>query len=452
MDKLRAEDKSLDQFFSLKTCEMDSSTKEERARGQKVNRAVVYCNNLSGLIARVHQHRGFHPRTRYFVKVGIDGGGSFLKICLNLEKQDDEFSSPASQKTKWSYAAGACSDKFKDSGVRKLMILAMVENASESYSNLKLLLDLLELNTILRSEDISYSYAFDMKLANGFLGLGTAASTYPCPWCELPKSDFANPDLLFNGGKLRTLGSIREHAGKYQAAAENHTGKNKLSSAPFYSCEQVPLCEFDDDSMLVLDLVPPMELHLMLGVVNNLYYCLDGRLKRKACSISAKDWAAPLGLARSAHYGGQFNGNQCRTLLSNTDSLKQMLQREGALNVGEPVLNAFIAFNMVRNACFGMTCSADFEIHVRRFAEAFLELDLSVTPKIHAVFVHVPQFLIRQKCPNKGLGHWSEQASEAVHSDFDSLWVGSSYKRAMSHKEYGTQLHKCVITYNSRHQ
>ena len=54
---------------------------------------------------------------------------------------------------------------------------------------------------------------------------------------------------------------------------------------------------------MVLDLVPPMELHLMLGVVSKLYDGLDDRLKRNRSSFAANDWAAPLGLARSGHYG-----------------------------------------------------------------------------------------------------------------------------------------------------
>lgn len=139
-----------------------------------------------------------------------------------------------------------------------------------------------------------------------------------------------------------------------------------------------------------------MHLHLMLGVVNNLYDCLDGRLKRTGCSFLAKDWACSLGLARAAHYGGQFNGNQCRTLLSNTESLV-ILQKAGVLHVGAAVLDAFTAFIMVRKTCFRMTFSPDFPIHIKSFAEAFLKLGLSVTPKVHAVFVHVTQFLNRKK-------------------------------------------------------
>ena len=175
---------------------------------KKVNRNVVYCNDIDNLISHVCQQRGFHPETRLFVKIGIDGGGSFLKVCLNIDRENDELTSLISQKKKWSYEKQSSCDKFKYSGVFKLIILAIVEDVEESYTNVKCLLDLLQLKNALISENIVYSYAFDMKLANRFLGLGTATSTFPCPWCELPKSQFAEQDFLFEGGEMRTLGSI----------------------------------------------------------------------------------------------------------------------------------------------------------------------------------------------------------------------------------------------------
>ena len=107
----------------------------------------------------------------------------------------------------------------------------MVEEVSESYHNLRTLVDLLDLKAL------DYMSAFDLKLANAFMGLSTAASTYPCPWCELAKSDFAKPDCLLEGGQFRSLGSIREKALKFQAAKANHKGKTKLSSAQFKNCD-----------------------------------------------------------------------------------------------------------------------------------------------------------------------------------------------------------------------
>ena len=58
------------------------------------------------------------------------------------------------------------------------------------------------------------------------------------------------------------------------------------------------------------------------------------------------------------------------------------------------------------------------------------------TVKAHILEVHVVQFLDRQKqeYPGKGLGYWSEQASESVQYDWDNLWTGNKYKREIKDK------------------
>ena len=92
----------------------------------------------------------------------------------------DESSKEDNQNKKWSYAAGECSKDFKDSGVRKLMIIGIIEDVQESYDNLKVILDQIDFEAL--GNDCCYNlYAFDMKVANVFLGLGTSASKYPCP-------------------------------------------------------------------------------------------------------------------------------------------------------------------------------------------------------------------------------------------------------------------------------
>ncbi|XP_072314363.1 GTPase IMAP family member 8-like [Eucyclogobius newberryi] len=90
------------------------------------------------------------------------------------------------------------SDKFKDSGVCKLMIVAMVEEASESCSNLKSLLDLIELNTALRSEVTSYRQMYSWDWAQ--LLRHIHAPGVSCPNQTLPDQTFclmvADCDLL----------------------------------------------------------------------------------------------------------------------------------------------------------------------------------------------------------------------------------------------------------------
>ena len=48
------------------------------------------------------------------VKLGMDGGGGFLKICLNLLAQEADDGNKGDRGTKW-----------KDSGVKKLMIVGL---------------------------------------------------------------------------------------------------------------------------------------------------------------------------------------------------------------------------------------------------------------------------------------------------------------------------------------
>lgn len=450
MDKLRLADKSLEEFFTVTECQLDSSLKEERSNGGKVPRSVVHCNNIDGLIDRIRDHRKYHRGTDLECKIGIDGGGKFLKVCLNIERKFDDFTSPEKQKSRSSYADGASTSAFRDSGVKKLIILAIVEDVSESYSNVKTLLNLIGSSRACICKCI---HAFDMKLANVFLGLGTASSTYPCPWCELSSKDFNDPIFLMTGGNPRTLGSIRKNSLLYKSAVSKHTGKQKLSSAPFKNCEEFPLSDLPDETW-ALDVVAPMELHFHIGIVNLLCDLLKKIfLDFKGCTITLATWAGPLGLERSAHYGGQFDGNQCRKLLENVDRLQDIIKQSGSLlfNKCAPVLEAFYAFNAVRKACFGVDLAPDYHRHIQNFAQAFQKLERNVTPKAHGILVHVAQFLERQN-RNKGLGFWSEQASESVHKDFDSLWVGSSYKRGIGHPQYSSQLMKCVVTYNSRHQ
>ena len=199
-----------------------------------------------------------------------------------------------------------------------------------------------------------------------------------------------------------------------------------------------------EESTLVMDVVPQMELHLVLGIVNGLFDHLDKVLTENECTITATDWSTSLRMKRSQY--------QCKMLLGNTETLKHILHSAGAYNIGEPVLQTLEQFGKVVKSCFGRELNKDFQVQIERFADLFSALDKSVTPKVHTVFVHVPQFLERHKNFHKGLGYWSEQASESVHSDFDSLWVRSSYKRSIFHKFYNTQLLKCVVVYNSRRQ
>ena len=90
--------------------------------------------------------------------------------------------------------------------MKKSIILALVEDVSETYNNLSTLIKDLNIDSL------SYTIACDMKVGLILMGIGTATSTYPCIWCEAPRRDFAKTEVINTGGKLRTIRSIRENA------------------------------------------------------------------------------------------------------------------------------------------------------------------------------------------------------------------------------------------------
>ena len=72
----------------------------------------------------------------YILKVGIDVGGGYLKVCLNIIEKVTEC------KVK------KINIKYKDEGVNKLFIICLVENEAESHSNLEKILNIFELNDL----------------------------------------------------------------------------------------------------------------------------------------------------------------------------------------------------------------------------------------------------------------------------------------------------------------
>ena len=207
-----------------------------------------------------------------------------------------------------------------------------------------------------------------------------------------------------------------------------------------------------EENTLIIDVVPPMELYLVLGIVNGLFGHLDKVLTENECTITATDWSTSLGMKRSQYHGGQFNGNQCKMLLGNTETLKHILHSAGAYNIGEPVLQTLEQFGKIVKSCFGRELNKDFQVQIDRFADFFLALDKSVTPKVHTVFVHVPQFLERHKNLNKGLGIGLNRLLNQYIQILIVYGFEASYKRSIFHKFYNTQLLKCVLAYNSRHR
>lgn len=216
--KLQRMDECLKEFFTVTKVEFETSNNRTECS------PVVFCKDPSGLIDCMLEHRS--AGSEFVAKIGMDSGGDFLKITLSLLTDTSSNARDISRHT-------ACaSSSFVDGGVKKIMLLAIAQGVRETYKNLKNMLDLLDM------QGVRYYASMDMKMANIFLGLQACSSTHPCPWCECPKNDFGKAQRSIS---MRTLGSIRTNAARYQQAAQQQRGNLKLGAAEFKNCVQVPL-------------------------------------------------------------------------------------------------------------------------------------------------------------------------------------------------------------------
>ena len=207
----------------------------------KVPRPGVICTNVPGLIQFVKDKRAQAQDNNYRYKIGLDSGGGSLKVCLNIINHSTR--SPTKSPLK------KMSKTHSMAGVKKLLLLAIVPQAAESYENVKAILEKLRLSLL------DFYVACDLKLTNILLGLQAHSAKHPCYVCE-GYSPWGLPLVP------RTLGSIKRHVEAFRKAG------SKISKAKDHkNCVNMPLLS-GNDTDLTIDLVPLPELHLLLGISN----------------------------------------------------------------------------------------------------------------------------------------------------------------------------------------
>ena len=144
------------------------------------------------------------------------------------------------------------------------MIIFIVESVPENYTNVRVILEKLNIDKL----DF-YTMSSDLKLINILLGLQSHSATHGCTWCTTITNN-RNPNA-WCPGQPRTLGQISDMAKAFQ---EN----GSRNARDYFNCVNEPLLEGPPD-MEVIDLVNIPELHLMLGYVNLVFDELNERSK-----------------------------------------------------------------------------------------------------------------------------------------------------------------------------
>ena len=116
------------------------------------------------------------------MKIGMDAGGGFFKVCISVLVEDEN---TCGVKKRLCYEDGIAAKKFKSGSVKKLIILAIAPGLNETYDNISKVLMLLKLDKIPRLPNVKY--AADLKMINLLLGLMSAALCHPCAFCDIDR-------------------------------------------------------------------------------------------------------------------------------------------------------------------------------------------------------------------------------------------------------------------------
>ena len=416
--------KSLEEWFSVTTCELEKSEKisDNKYRTYQVSRPVFHCQDVSEFLKYIISYKSLDPHET-LVKVGLDGGGGFFKIVLNCIEMTE--TAPSNQPRKL-HKDGICVHTSKDSSVKKTFILLIVADISETYNNVEKLLSLLNLH------EIHHVISSDLKLCNILLGLQSHSATYPCLYCEetKPWNEPAPP---------RTLASLHSCYNNY-----NENGSKIKTAAKYYNVVHPPLIAgYLDDP--IHHIIPPMELHLFLGTVN---YLLD-TLGIILGESFVMNFLRSQNIVRKSYRGGELEGNQCKKLLSVLDSLDCQIKMKHGPKVFQciPVIETLRSFNNVVKACFSSSLDENYKEIIGQFTRDYKSLNISITPKVHIIMDHIVPFIEEIEQP---LGIYSEQASESVHADFTKFW--EKYKVKFIHNpSYNRQIYNACLAYNAKH-
>ena len=211
-----------------------------------VHKTGVFCTNVDELVMDVLNHRELDPSS-VDIHVGLDGGQSSLKIGLTITARE-ESSNTAGRSH---YSDGIAPQDAKFSSVKKLLLLAVVVNASENHSNVQAMLSLLNI------ESIEFSASCDVKMLNILTGKSGGNPKYGCPFCNAC-SPYLENGVLYCLSDLLALNK-----------AYVDSGSNKKKQKDFQNFTNTPLLTGDPEQ-LVLGLLAVPELHLLIGVTDKI--------------------------------------------------------------------------------------------------------------------------------------------------------------------------------------
>ena len=112
-EKIIAKNRRLQDMFEGKICTFSTVNESNQTR-VNFEQHVSICNDLNGSVEKIIQERNIEEKNM-LIRIGFDGGGGFMKICLSIydlseNQQNDD------QTGTWKRLR----ERFKNSSVKKL--------------------------------------------------------------------------------------------------------------------------------------------------------------------------------------------------------------------------------------------------------------------------------------------------------------------------------------------
>lgn len=404
-----------------------------------ITRPVVYADCKS-IINRICAERDYAGTPNVIIMA--DGGGKFFKVCATILPEhydwtlDKQLVADAAQslvspmkKKRSTYAEGGSLKKGKLTGVKRVILLAVVPDIKETHSNISVIFELIGLN------NIAFKIVSDFKLQLLVLGLQTATATHPCGYCLISQSELKKRKIEAVGE--RTFGSLKsDHEGFLESGGMHGDAKYH------HNCLN-PCILHEDLSMKILNKYIVPELHLILGFVDHVWKAVARLVgKERACLWPSRENLVPKG-----YQGGTLEGNACRKLLKLGDKLldPEILGNVPAAKM-KTLVHAVKCMDKLVTACFSTNVVEDnIDILVDNLGKAILATNMTITLKMHVLLCHLIPTLKLSYFNGRGLGVCTEQAGESIHSYFrDHFWKDLE-RSDVNHPEYTPNLRRAVV-------
>mgnify|MGYP003327029453 CR=1 FL=1 len=323
------------------------------------------------------------------------------------------------------YAEGIGAKSFKNSSVKKLMIIGCMGDTAESYPTIKKMMGEVGVT------GVDGGHCMDIKITLIIIGRQKGKPKHGCT-----VGDGSSPWTGKHKCKLQTLGDAREWNEKFDA-----DGRPWARAQDYSNFVNWPLL-VGEDEVLLLELLHLPGCHILTGNVQKQVETLENTFKDKNVGHNFVDKYLKQVHATRAHYHGKysFEGNQARKVLKHISSMRLMVptlprrQRSKVIQV----IEVMEAVDKVVEACFGMPLKDNYVSLIQDYSAKYRAIPgITFPTKFHMVEQHI-QESIEMKHPGRGIGAFTEQAFESAHHAFGVEWANT--KVDIEHHDFNNRM------------